>query len=208
VQNATRTGGSPASYSDKLEFKSRPGYYLFWLWFLLSFGKPWTILLAVDGKTVQPDPTPLSTMLLFTYCEAYIYPLLGNDPVNNFYCWTRLVNNRGYPLLGNGSVFLCGPCRRLIGDKEGRLQSVVEREAERRDTWAVKEVEFGWRLTVSYCNWLWLREIVQEDANKSNRPLKNPLLFVTEPRTRDVYFLTAVVSLLGISCFLIFVIAV
>jgi hypothetical protein len=34
-------------------------------------------------------------------------------------------------------------------------------------------------------NLLWLREIVKEGVNKSNHPIQNPLLLVTEPRTRD-----------------------
>jgi hypothetical protein len=44
-------------------------------------------------------------------------------------------------LLGYGvlSVFsVRGPCRRFIGDNEGRLQAVVEREAEWIDASAVK----------------------------------------------------------------------
>jgi hypothetical protein len=36
---------------------------------------------------------------------------------------TRLANNKGYPLLGNG-CFRGGPCRRLIKDKKGRFGSV------------------------------------------------------------------------------------
>jgi hypothetical protein len=41
------------------------------------------------------------------------------------------------------------------------------------------------RLIVSYCNWLWLREIVKEGVNKSNYPIQIAILSVTEPRTRD-----------------------
>jgi hypothetical protein len=59
------------------------------------------------------------------------------------------------------------------------LKSVVDREWS--ESSAVKEEGFGWRLIVSYCNWLWLREIVQESVNKSKHPIQNPLLLVTEP---------------------------
>jgi hypothetical protein len=31
-------------------------------------------------------------------------------------------------------------------------------------------------LSVSYCNWLWLRKIVQEGVNKSNHPIQNPVI--------------------------------
>jgi hypothetical protein len=51
-------------------------------------------------------------------------------------------------------------------------KSVVERERKWGESWAVKEAGFGWRLIVSYCNWLWLREIVIEGVNKSNHPPK------------------------------------
>jgi hypothetical protein len=34
-------------------------------------------------------------------------------------------------------------------------------------------------------HWLWLRVIVKEGVNKSNHPIQNPLLLVTEHRTRD-----------------------
>jgi hypothetical protein len=83
--------------------------------------------------------------------------VLGNSPVNIFPLTTKI----GHPLLGNLSantsgqqlrisvaerrkhvsrryavLSVCsvhGPCQRVIGDNEGRLQSVVEREAEYRD---------------------------------------------------------------------------
>jgi hypothetical protein len=42
------------------------------------------------------------------------------------------------------------------------------------------ENENGWRLIVSYCNWFWLPEIVQEGVNKSNHLIQNQLLLVTE----------------------------
>jgi hypothetical protein len=34
-------------------------------------------------------------------------------------------------------------------------------------------------------NWLWLRVVIKEGVNKSNHPIQNLLLLVTEPRTRD-----------------------
>jgi hypothetical protein len=62
---------------------------------------------------------------------------------------------------------------------------VVEREREWDESSAAKEDGFGLRLIVSNSNWLWLRVIVKEPVNKSNHPILNPLLLVTEPRTRD-----------------------
>jgi hypothetical protein len=47
----------------------------------------------------------------------------------------------GYGVLNVFSVR--GPCRSFIWDNEGRLQSVVEQEAEWRETSAVKEEGFG-----------------------------------------------------------------
>jgi hypothetical protein len=61
------------------------------------------------------------------------------------------------------------------------LQGVVEREWEWSESSAVKEEGFGWRLIVSYRNWLWLREIVKESVNKSSHPIQDPLLLVTQP---------------------------
>jgi hypothetical protein len=89
---------------------------------------------------------------------THIYPVLGNDPVYTFPL--KRVTTIGRPLIGSVLVntpgeqqrtsvagkwmcFLRGPCRMFIGDTEGRLQSVVDREAEWRDTSAGKEEEFG-----------------------------------------------------------------
>jgi hypothetical protein len=44
-----------------------------------------------------------------------------------------MVYNREYPLLVNG-CFLGGPCRTVIGNNEGRLQSVEFREPAGQDT--------------------------------------------------------------------------
>jgi hypothetical protein len=63
------------------------------------------------------------------------------------------------------------------------METVLEREWGQSS--AVKEEGFGWRLIASSCNWLWLREIVKEAVNKSNQPIPNPLLLVTELLTRD-----------------------
>jgi hypothetical protein len=65
-------------------------------------------------------------------------------------------------------------------------QGFVEWERERAP--AVKEEGFGRRLTVNYFNWLWARDIALEDVNKSSHPIRNPLLLVTEPRTRESIF--------------------
>jgi hypothetical protein len=68
--------------------------------------------------------------------------------------------------------------------------SVVEREWEVGESSAVKREGFGWKLFLRYWNWLWLREILKQGVNKSNHPIYNPLLLVTEPWTRDniLYF--------------------
>jgi hypothetical protein len=60
-------------------------------------------------------------------------------------------------------------------------KSVVELQRQWGESSAVKEEGFGWKLIVIFSNWLWLREIVQEGVNKSNSPIQNPLLLVTEP---------------------------
>jgi hypothetical protein len=49
-------------------------------------------------------------------------PLLDNDPVNTLPL--KRVTTIGHPLLGNGCFFLGLPCRGVIKDNEGRLQSV------------------------------------------------------------------------------------
>jgi hypothetical protein len=119
----------------------------------------------------------------------HVNPLLGNDSVNtfprqrirrqqsyNFRCYaTRCkYNNRGrgvfcvvriYPLLDNG-CFLWGPPPDYISSP------VVEREWS--ESSAVKEEGFGWRLIVSYCNWL--LQIVQEGVNKSDHPVEKPII--------------------------------
>jgi hypothetical protein len=56
------------------------------------------------------------------------------------------------------------------------LKWVVEGERERSESSAVEEDAFGWRLIVSYCKWLWLRQIVTECVNISSHPIQNPLL--------------------------------
>jgi hypothetical protein len=76
------------------------------------------------------------------------------------------------------------PPRDYINGTEPNKSELGERERER-----VRENENGASLRKSFIvscfNWLWLREIVQEGVNKSNQPIQNPLLLVTELRTRD-----------------------
>jgi hypothetical protein len=52
----------------------------------------------------------------------------------------------------------------------------------------------GRRLIVSSCNWFGLRVIVREAISKSNHPVQNPLLLVTEPRTRDTVLTSLMLS--------------
>jgi hypothetical protein len=82
-------------------------------------------------------------------------------------------------------AFSMGPLRDYVNSSVVDQKSVVEREWEWSESSAVKKEEFGWRFIVSYSNWLWLRQVVQEGVNKSNHPVQNPLLLVTEPQTRN-----------------------
>jgi hypothetical protein len=106
---------------------------------------------------------------------------IGRQQSDNFRCCAMRCkyNSRGrvifyvvriYPLLGNGCVFYDYISSSVVNQK-----SVVEREREREwiESSAVKEEGFGWRFIVSYCNWLWLREIVKEGANKSSHPIQS-----------------------------------
>jgi hypothetical protein len=78
-------------------------------------------------------------------------------------------------------VFSMDPPRENISSPLVNLEPVLEWEREWSESSAVKEEGFGWRLIAIYCNWFSLREIVQEGANKSNHPIQNPLLLVTQP---------------------------
>jgi hypothetical protein len=132
----------------------------------------------------------------------HVDPLLGNDSVNTFRDNEYARNNRitsvamqwdvntrieeevfsmwfAYIQCWATDVFSMDPFRDYISSPVVKQKSVVEREWEWCVSSAVKEEGFGRRLTVSYWNWLWLRVIVQEGANKSNHPLQNPLLLVT-----------------------------
>jgi hypothetical protein len=89
-------------------------------------------------------------------------------------------------LLVLGLKGLVAKTKYLAVSRQSGSNSDSDSEASRRperewsESSAVKEEGFGWRLIVSSCNWLWLRETVQEGDNKSNHPIKNPLLLVTE----------------------------
>jgi hypothetical protein len=61
--------------------------------------------------------------------------------------------------------------RRSSGGQQFRSESSQSK--------AVREEGFGWRVTVSYCNWLWLRVSIHEGVNKSNHTIQTPLLLVT-----------------------------
>jgi hypothetical protein len=78
-------------------------------------------------------------------------------------------------------VFSMGPPRDYISSPVVNQKWVIEGEGEWSESSVAKEEGFGWRSLVSYCNWLWLREIVQQGVNKSNHPTQNPLLLVTKP---------------------------
>jgi hypothetical protein len=101
------------------------------------------------------------------------HPLQGNERINT-HSWHVIYVFRGVR------------AEELQEGTEGSTTgSVVELERERSESSAGKDEGFGWILIVSSCNWLWLRVIVQEGVSKSNHPIQNPLLLVTEPRTRD-----------------------
>jgi hypothetical protein len=73
------------------------------------------------------------------------------------------------------------PPRVYISSPVVNQEPVLEQEPRKGESSAVQEEGFGWRLIVSYCNLLWLREIVQEDVNKSNHPIHSTLLLDTDP---------------------------
>jgi hypothetical protein len=77
-----------------------------------------------------------------------------------------------------------------------RLKWVVQRERKWSESSAVKEEGIGWRLIVSYCNWLWLRQIVKEGVNKANHPMRTPLLLDTQT-ANTWHFLKRLSSLLS-----------
>jgi hypothetical protein len=123
-------------------------------------------------------------------------PLLGNGSLNTFP--QKQTRGRIDLLLGNGAVnrlcqqyglcFPWGPCKVVIRVEfrswqfsSEELRIGREREREWSESSADKEQGVGWRLIVSSCNWLWLRVIVKEAANKSKYPIQNPLFLVTEP---------------------------
>jgi hypothetical protein len=103
-------------------------------------------------------------------------------------CWTT-------------DVFFVGPRRDYISSPVVNQKSVIGQEREWSESSAVNEEGFGWTLILSYCNWLCLREIVQEDVNKSNHPVHNPLLLLTEPWTlENIYFLCKKSNILAEWC--------
>jgi hypothetical protein len=76
---------------------------------------------------------------------------------------------------------------------ESAVSSVVIRKSEASQSQQNRRKSKIWgnlaslrqSLIVSTCNWLWLRVIVKEAVSKSNHPVQSPLLFVTEPQTRE-----------------------
>jgi hypothetical protein len=80
-------------------------------------------------------------------------------------------------------VFSMDPPGAYISRPNVNQKSVVEREWG--ESSPVKENRFGWRLFVSSGNWFWLRVIVKEGVNKSNHPIQNPLLLVTNTRDNN-----------------------
>jgi hypothetical protein len=63
---------------------------------------------------------------------------------------------------GATNMFSLGPPRDCISSPVVNQKSVVQWEREWSKSSADKEEGFGWRLIVSYCNELWLREIVKK----------------------------------------------
>jgi hypothetical protein len=132
----------------------------------------------------------------------HVEPFLGNDPVNtfpqqrmrkqksdNFRCYaTRCKYTIEEEVLSiwftyihcwAKDVFSMVSSRDYISNPDVNQKSVVEREREWSESSAVKEEGFGWRLIVSYCNWLWLRVIVKEAVNKSNHSIQHLLLLAS-----------------------------
>jgi hypothetical protein len=81
-------------------------------------------------------------------------------------------------------MFSMDSLRDYISSAVVNQKSVVAWERECRESSAVKEEGFGWRLIESYCNCLWITVVVQY-VNKSNHAIQIPLLLVTEPQTHE-----------------------
>jgi hypothetical protein len=71
-------------------------------------------------------------------------------------------------------MFSRGPPRDYISGIEPNQIRVVERELKGASPRQSKKKG-------SAEDWLWLREIVEKGVNKSNHPIQNPLLSVTQP---------------------------
>jgi hypothetical protein len=125
-----------------------------------------------------------------SYCKKCFYviramPIARQRVAKHIPVEAHARNNRTYiarqqlgkqALLTIQDVFSMGPPREHICSPVVNQKSVVEREQEWSESSAVKEKELGWRFIVSSCNWLWLREIVQEGVNKSNHPIQKPVI--------------------------------
>jgi hypothetical protein len=143
-------------------------------------------------------------VILFRWLKIlwHVDPLLGNDSVNtfprqrirkqhlnNFRCYTRRCkyNSRArgvfmwftYIHCWATDVFSKGPLQDYISGTDVnqiRMRDNWERERMRMER-VLSSQGRSFRLKiVSFCNCLWLREILQEAVNKSNRPIQNPVI--------------------------------
>jgi hypothetical protein len=97
----------------------------------------------------------------------HVEPLLGNDSVNTF-PRQRIRRQQSDNFRFYATVQWIQQRKRCFLWIRLETNKSYRTESNENESSAVKEDGFGWRLIVSYCNWLWLRVIVQEGVNKSN----------------------------------------
>jgi hypothetical protein len=141
-----------------------------------------------------PQKTQNKT-LLFSSMLWHVHSFLGNDSANTFprqqIRRQQSDNFRWYVTCCKYNREICFICCSHISIAWQRIcflwfrletvnssvisqKSAVEREWKCRESPAVKEEWFGWRLIVSSCNWLWLRVTVKEGVNNPLNPSKTP----------------------------------
>jgi hypothetical protein len=111
--------------------------------------------------------------------------LLSNDSPNTF-PQKQTCGKVGNLLLGNSAVnrlcqkcrlcFLYDPCRVVIRESNFEAGSSVQKTVENRENENENGASLRQSFITSCCNWLWLREIVQEGVNKSNYRIQEPII--------------------------------
>jgi hypothetical protein len=153
-------------------------------------------------------PRRLTILSAFTACyrRSFTFVLLIRDIVKNrLIARQRLSKHVSTNTQHRSSVFCGSCCARCYAERTKHFSTMTDvfsmdpprdyisspivnqnqiSHSGREDSRRMRENENGvlgshWLL--SSCNWLWLRVIVKEAVNKSNYPIKNPLLLVTQP---------------------------